>query len=70
MRHARKLPVREVEAGIRLRRLIIRQDISKRAEAREGLIYTGAGVLDMTRRPVQRQPAVEKIVGYIEEVRT
>lgn len=32
---------------------------------REGLIYTRAGVLDMTRRPVHRLPAVEQIVVHI-----
>lgn len=44
---------------------VIDAGIQHRAEARTGLIYTRAGVLDMTRQRVQRQPAVEEIVMRI-----
>lgn len=32
---------------------------------RAGLVYTPGGVLDMTRRPVNKPPAVEEIVQWI-----
>ena len=62
---ARQRTPREVEAGIRLRRLLIQRDRTERAKLREGLIYTRRGVLDMTRRHKPERPAPELIVGWI-----
>lgn len=52
----------ELEARARLRRAFIAKDQADAAALRRGLIYTAHGVIDMTRRRITRQPAVEQIV--------
>jgi hypothetical protein len=64
-RHAQPARPDELEARQRMRRAFIARDQADGEVIRRGLIYTQAGVLDMTRRHKQRQPAAEEIVIHV-----
>jgi hypothetical protein len=65
VRQANRARGNELATLQRHRRLLWAKNNADLTVIRRGLVYTRAGVLDMTRRRVHRQPQVEQIVGRI-----
>lgn len=60
----------ELDRLHRFRRAVIQHDADRREAARNGLIYTATGVIDMTRTHKPTPPAPEEIVGRIGGAKT